>query len=83
MVRAKFMVTGISDLGLETKNGEAVAMRAVYGGETNAEDNTFSEATPQAELTMTISNPDCFGAFENGKCYYADFTPAVVEPIAE
>ena len=53
-------------------------MRAVYGGSTNAEDNTFSEATPSAELKMTVTNKALHGKFKPGQKFYVDFTPADV-----
>lgn len=55
---------------------EQIQMAAVYGGGTNAEDNTFSKATPCASLSMTISNKALHGTINPGDTFYVDFTPA-------
>jgi len=71
-VRAKFRVDSVQQF----EHSEIVRLTAVYGGSTNAEDNTFAEATPCAELTMTITNKAVHGQFKPGQKFYADFTPA-------
>jgi hypothetical protein len=71
-IRGKFTCESVTP----EHGNETVRLRAVYAGEKNAEDNTFSEATPSAEVTMTISNKSAHGAFVPGKQYYADFSPA-------
>lgn len=73
-IKAKFQVSHIQD-NPEYKQ-QTVNFHAVYGGNTNAEDNTFSAATPSANLSMTISNPAAQGFFKQGKKYYAVFTEA-------
>src|SRR6266478_2198190 len=52
-IRAKMQVQSI------TLNGysETVKLHAVYGGDKNTEDNSFSKATPSATLEMQIDNP--------------------------
>jgi hypothetical protein len=42
------------------------------------EDNTYAHYSPQADLTITVANPDLFGQFERGQKYYVDFTQASV-----
>ncbi len=49
-------------------------MSAVYGGSTNAEDNSFASATPSGHMQLTITNPDVRGFFKPGKKYYVDIT---------
>jgi hypothetical protein len=39
------------------------------------EDNTFAAFTPQADLTMSITNPNLVGEFSVGDTFYVDFTP--------
>lgn len=72
-IRAKIQI------GSAIKDGygnETVTAHGVYGGSTNAEDNTFSAATPSLMLQMNVSNPDAQGKLEQGKKYYIDFTEA-------
>ena len=64
-VRAKFHC--------ESKDGELVTLRACIDGEENKE---WSKWTPHGELRITISNPAALAAFEAGKDYFLDFTPA-------
>jgi hypothetical protein len=71
-MRAKFNVSKVT----KEFYGEEVHLHAVYANETNAEDNQFSTATPNGQLTMTISNPNALGFFQEGKSYYLDFTEA-------
>lgn len=71
-MRAKFIVEKVE----EQYGNEQVTLWAVYGGETNEEDNQFSSATPAGQLQMTISNPNAKGFFEVGKKYYLDFSLA-------
>lgn len=43
----------------------------------DSEDNkNWSKWTPSGSLSMTITNPDAWGAFEVNKEYFVDFTPA-------
>lgn len=53
---------------------ELVSLDAVDAD--SAENRTFSEATPQANLSMTITNPAAHGAFQPGKEYYVRFEEA-------
>lgn len=71
-MRAKFVVSEVTDNGYSDK----VKMNAVYGGVTNAEDNTYSKATPSGDLTMQIDNPAVRGQIKPGQKFYLDFTPA-------
>ncbi len=54
---------------------EIVKLSAVYSDDKNSENYSFSQATPSADISMCISNPAAFGAFELNKEYYLDFTP--------
>lgn len=69
-IRAKIQIGS----AIKNEYGERVVAHAVYGGSTNAEDNTFSAATPSLHLDMNISNPDAIGKLVQGKKYYLDFT---------
>jgi len=54
--------------------GEEVEFTAVYGG--SPEDNTYAKATPSGSLKLFVDNDAAKGAFEPGKAYYVDITPA-------
>lgn len=75
-VRAKFYVTSIQHH--HTPRREAVCaevkLAPVYGDE----NKPWSEATPQGSISMLITNPAAIDAFELGKAYFVDFTPADV-----
>lgn len=72
LMRAKFEVEKIE----RTSHAEQLSLRAVYGGATNGEDNTFSAATPNATMSMTISNKSLWGKINPGDKLYVDFTVA-------
>jgi hypothetical protein len=65
-------VTG-SDTSVQLKLG-AVYKDGAYPPDGSDEDNTFARWTPQADLTMTINNPDLIGKFAVGQKFYLDFT---------
>jgi hypothetical protein len=72
-VRGKFKVSSVTHHA--TSPGYAFAeikMNAEYG---KPEDNTYSQATPSASLTMTITVPAVIDTFKPGTYFYADFTP--------
>lgn len=78
-IRAKFFCkeiirTGWSDNGTP-KLGSAVVYKfaAVYSNDPNHENKAFWDATPSAELSMTITNADA-QVFELGQEYYLDFS---------
>lgn len=82
-MRAKFLVHSIEPVGTPDSGVVAATLTAVYGGETNAEDNQFSAATPYGNLTMHISNPAARDFLKVGGKYYLDFTEAEAPPVAE
>jgi len=51
----------------------------VYGGSTNAEDNTFAKATPSGKMELQIDNPALKGFFKPGTKVYVDIT-VIPEP---
>lgn len=75
-VRAKFTCNTKIPSGDQT----TVYLNAVYSNRdgTRAEENkAFSDATPAGSVQITIANDKpALGAFEVGKSYYLDFTPA-------
>jgi hypothetical protein len=75
-VRAKMKCVSVTKF----ESCEMVVLDAVSQGG-KPEDNTYATATPQAKVEMTINNSEALGAFEAGKAYYVDFTPA--QPPAE
>lgn len=66
-VRAKFQVW-TKDPGEE---GNVHLHPVMMGSEEN---KAFWNATPAGDITMYITNPTAFSAFEVGKEYYVDFT---------
>lgn len=76
-MRAKMKIAEVkSGEGWETLKLSAVGKSTAYDGEGNDEDNNYARWTPQAELTMTINNPDLIGKFKPGEKYYLDFSEA-------
>lgn len=77
-VRGKFNIQSI-ELFTYPKGGGWVKLSAVHDDKT-PENNSYSIATPSAELKMLISNPPAFdvfkAAFDAGKSIYCDFTVA-------
>lgn len=90
MVRAKFKVDAIERTMTLRKTGtkdgidvygpiemRTVKLSPVYGKGDPAHENTkFWEATPTGSLTLGCVNLAAAEAFELGKEYYLDFTPA-------
>lgn len=70
-VRAKVSVAQVTDNGYT----EQTKMHCVSTNN-NAEDNTFSKATPCLTIDITVDNPGAKGFFKAGKKYYLDFTEA-------
>lgn len=80
MIRAKFTVMNVQDNGY----GEEVSLRAAYCNRTHetdeeratCESHSYSEATPDGQLRMLITNKAAQGQLQRGKSYFLDFTPA-------
>jgi hypothetical protein len=75
-VRAKFYVQEIKHVHSPSPDTvcAVVKLAAVYGDGKGNE--TWSKYTPQGSLEMTITNPAAIEAFELGKSYFLDITPA-------
>lgn len=71
-MRAKLQIESVT----KTTYNEKLKFHAVYSGDKNSEDNTFSEATPSASLEMDITNKSLHGQFKPGQKFYVDFTLA-------
>lgn len=76
-VRAKFRCQAIQHLTTSSPGDVAAHLTffPVYedGSGQNA---SWSKYTPNGKLEMTITNPAAIEAFELGKAYFLDFTPA-------
>lgn len=77
MVRAKFVVTSIT----RTKHwspskGEVQTIQLVPVTNGSEENKKFYEATPGGRVELATVNEEAAKAFELGKEYYLDFTPA-------
>jgi hypothetical protein len=67
----------------KTPSGGAthLSFGAVYSSEPNSENKAFSDATPTLSLNMSITDgKPAADAFEEGKEYYLDFSPASEAP---
>jgi hypothetical protein len=73
-IKARLVANYIHEYGTP-KLTETVYFNAVYSSDPTHPNYSFSQATPGAHMTMTISNPAAFGAFEQGKEYDLLFTP--------
>jgi hypothetical protein len=47
-----------------------------YPADGSDEDNTYAKFSPQAEFSISITNPDLLGQFSVGEKYYVDFAQA-------
>lgn len=68
-MRAKFYVTSVTDYGTWKK----ASLSAMYSSG-KPEDNEFAAATPQGEMSITVSNPAAMNYLQPNKKYYIDFT---------
>jgi hypothetical protein len=59
---------------VKQKYSEQVSFMAVYSSDPQSENYAWSQATPAASMSMTITNPQAFGHFVSGTDYYVDFT---------
>lgn len=78
-IKAKMKVSHVEEnksTDGQTKYGELVVLNAVYSEDPQSENYSFSQATPSATVSLFISNPSAYGAFEVDKEYYVDFSPA-------
>ncbi|MDE1905009.1 MAG: hypothetical protein KGH75_00980 [Rhodospirillales bacterium] len=66
--------------GGERKSYELIGLRAVYSSDPSSPNYSFSQATPCADFSMTITNPAAFGAFLKGKEYDVLLSPVDREP---
>jgi hypothetical protein len=71
-LRAKMQVQSVET----TTYSENVKLSCVYGGSSNAEDNTFAKATPSGGMTLQIDNPTAKGILKPGDVVYVDVTLA-------
>jgi len=75
-MRAKFKIVNIQ----RGETSELLKFSAVcadnYGEHGENEDNDFARYTPYGELSMSVTNPDLLGKFNEGEKYYLDFTKA-------
>lgn len=76
-VRAKFRCQEIRHVLTATpKDMMAILTFAPVYDNGDGSNKDWSKWTPQGKLEMTVTNPDAVAAFELGKSYYLDFSPA-------
>lgn len=62
---------------IETVEMRTVVLSPVYGnGDPNHENTRFWEQSPSGEIKLGTIKPQAWQAFELGREYYIDFTPA-------
>lgn len=72
-IRAKF----ICNAKVPSYGNTTVHLSAVYSSDPNSENKAFTDATPSGVIQISIAdNKPALAAFELGKAYYIDFTPA-------
>lgn len=73
-------VTEYEDSITKQKSCERLTFRAVckngYPDDGSDEDNTYAKWTPQADMTIYVTNPALLDKFKRGQKYYVDFTEA-------
>lgn len=79
-VKAKFKCTKVepySNDGGKTTDGKIINMSAVIGynadGSRIDENESWSKYTPSGNLSISITNPEAFEQFQEGKDYYLVF----------
>lgn len=85
-IRAKFVVNSIErhahtrrvpDGTYVPSEAQTVKMTPVYGhGDPAHENSKFWAATPAGQIALTMVNAEAVKAFDIGKEFYVDFTPA-------
>lgn len=76
-MRAKVVLFSVEQFGTsERLRFNAVAKPGGYPADGSDEDNTYAKFSPQAEFSITITNPALLGQFKPGEKYYVDFTSA-------
>ena len=77
-VRAKFKVDAVTrSLQSSTTESQTIHLSPVTGYSTDSEENkAFWKYTPNGKIELTCINKAAGDAFELGKEYYVDFTPA-------
>ena len=70
-VRGKFTVTAVTDRSA-TSTYKEIELQAQYSD--TPEDNSYSAATPQGSIKMTVTNPAAVEALPIGGVFYVDFT---------
>lgn len=76
-VRCKFVYQGIETWqGPQGYISRKMRFGVVYSSDPNSENKKFWDATPGGLIELTTVNENAVKAFEIGKEYYVDFTPA-------
>ncbi len=82
-VTARFVCASVTDFGGYGKGEDRtvnlqIKMNAIWTG--HPEDNNYSKATPNGDLTMQISNPALDGHFKPGDVYDITIVRHVAPP---
>lgn len=72
-VRGKFTVTQVTRNHYNPEAAE-ITLQPKYSD--TPEDNSYSKATPNGNIQLSVSNPLAVESLALGKVFYIDFTPA-------
>lgn len=74
-VRAKFKINSIETFETAERLTLSAVSASSYASDGYDENNSFAAFTPQADLSMLITNKALLGTFAPGQEFYLDFTP--------
>lgn len=83
VLRLKMMVNSVKTVhGSDGEpQSQELALTAVYSNKEGSANAQWSKWTPQANLTMVISNTDAFGRLNPGQFVFVDLTPTDKDSI--
>ena len=73
-MRARVVINSVEQLGTPEYRWVNLGAHAVYSSDPEDPNYTFSQATPNASLTMTITNQALVDKFKVGQIFDVDFT---------
>lgn len=78
-MRAKLQLNRIEQFQTSERFHFNAVCAKSYPADGSDEDNTYAKFSPQAEFSISITNPALLGQFKVGEKYYVDFTEAPAE----
>jgi hypothetical protein len=74
-MRAKLKINSIETFEKAERLKFSAVSASSYTSDGFDENNSFAAFTPQADLSMLITNKELLGTFAPGEEFYLDFTP--------